>query len=172
MQGYFLSIRTFFVLVAALSALLLVGGCGDSDDSATGSSDGEVTVETGSLSKAAFVKQANKICLETQKKFQIEAVRFIERAGKNPPKPTEASPEEELTETIVVKNFQDQVDELASLGAPSGDEEEISAILNALQQEVDNASEDPATFIKSEGSFGKAPKLASAYGLTECATVG
>ena len=156
-------------IAAALTALLLAAGCGSDDDSATGSSDGEVTVETGSLSKAKFVEQANAICQKTKDQFNKEAAQFVEQVSKKPPKPTEGSPEEKLVEKAVVPNYQNEVDEISALGAPSGDEKEVTAFLEALQQVVDGASEEPASFVQSGGSFGKAPKLAKAYGLSGCA---
>jgi hypothetical protein len=164
-----LSIRTIWVLTAALSALLLAGGCGDSDDSATGSAGEEITVETSSLSKAEFIKQADAICQKTKSDFENAVVASLTRQRTNPVKPTEASPEEKLVETTLVNTYQKQIDEISELGAPSGDEEDIAAFLNTLQQVIDSAGEDPIAFIENDVSFGKAPKLAIAYGLTGCA---
>lgn len=154
----------------ALSALLVAAGCGGGDDSATGSS-GDVTVETGSLSKAEFVKQASAICKKTQENFTGEAAAFVTKTNKEPPKPTETGPEEKLVETILIPNFESQVEEISELGAPSGDEEEVTAFLDSLQAVLDEASEDPQAFIETEGSFGRAPKLAQKYGLTGCAEI-
>jgi hypothetical protein len=217
MQGYFLSIRGFLAVSAALMALLLAAGCGGGDSSTStattaaesspnessasppgGSSEGSPEDSSGSPSgktpngspdgspespgngggasgeaatsaKAEFIQQANTICKGTKKDFEREAEPFIEEVNKNPPKPTEDPPEETLVVTILVPNFQNQIDEIGSLSPPSGDEEEIDAFLDALQETIDDASEEPATFVKNGGSFGQAPKLAKAYGLSGCA---
>jgi len=157
-------------VVAALS-LLLATGCGG-DDSATGSSsDGEVTVETSSLSKAQFTKQANAVCSETRKQIEGELAAYLKKQNEDPTAASEGDPEIELVEETVIPNMQKQVDEISALGAPSGDEEELSAFLNSLQKTVDEMSDDPKTFIRSQGSFGDAPKLAEAYGLDGCASL-
>lgn len=160
------------VIAAALSALLFAAGCGGSDDdSATGSSGGstDVTIETGSLSKAEFIKQASAACVKTQEQFEKHAAAFLEESNKNPPKPTETSPEITLVKTVFIPDYQDQVEAVSALGAPSGDEQELTTFLEALQKVLDDADANPQAFIESGGSFGKAPKLAKAYGLVGCA---
>jgi len=163
-----LSIRGFWFVTAALALVLLGAGCGGSDDSATGSSGGEVTVETGSLSKAAFIKRANKICVDSKRQFFGEFGAFLKEQQENPPKPTGETPEEIMVNTLLVPNFQRQIDKISALGAPSGDEEQVSAFLNAFQQATDEANEDPLAFIASKLDLGNMPKLANAYGLSFC----
>lgn len=170
MQGRFLSIRGILVTAGVLSVLLLAVGCGSDDGEATGSSEnGEVTVETGSLSKAEFVKQASAACAKTREQLTQEFVKLFEQASKSPPKPTEVSPEVKFVEENYVTGFQRQIDEVSALGAPAGDEEEITAFLESMQQEIEKAAEDPQAFITRDAGLGKAPKLAKAYGLTNCA---
>jgi hypothetical protein len=187
MQGEFLSLRRFLVAAAATLALAAAAGCGGGSTTGSSSSSGggevsssgsgevsssgggEVSVETGSLSKPKFIKEANAICKGTREQFSKEFLIFSKQVNEKPPKPTETPPEVTFVETVLVPNYQKQVEEISSLGAPSGDEEAVGAMLNALQAVVDEASEDPQGFVENEGSFGKAPKLAKAYGLEGCA---
>jgi hypothetical protein len=153
---------------------LLAAGCGGSgnDDSATAaSSSSEVTVETGSLSKAQFVKQARAICTKSHENFERDAVQILKRQNADPTKASKGDPEAELVLDAFVPNFQSQIDQVSELGAPRGDEEKVSAFLTALQEAVDGASNDPRAFVRSEADLGKAPKLAKAYGLEECASL-
>lgn len=178
MRGNFLSIRGLLAVAAVLSALLFAAGCGGSDESATGSSGGssggstEVSVETGSLSKAAFIKQANTICANTWKQFEKELFDAYGEEQDNPPKPTEPSHQNVFFETGFPETYEQLIDEISKIGAPAGDEEEITAFLEALQKLLDESREDPETFnesfVQSELSFGKANQLANAYGLKGC----
>src|SRR5215208_5208570 len=129
MRGNFLSIRGLFAIAATGLALLLAAGCGDSgDDSATGSSGdttesssgntAEITVDTGSLSKAAFIKKVEPICRQAMEKFQGQLGAVYEGSRDNPRKPTELSAEEEYFETDFAETFEDMIDRISALGAP------------------------------------------------------
>lgn len=170
MRGRFLSIRGILVIAGVLSALLLVAGCGSDEDDATGSSGGgEVTVETGSLSKAEFIKQANAVCAKGREQLEKKAAAFLEEAGENPAKPSEGSPEVEFLEETYIPSFEQQIDDVSAIGAPAGDEKEIGAFLQALQDTLDKAAEEPQGIITGGITLDKAAKLASAYGLKNCA---
>ncbi|HEY7950241.1 MAG TPA: hypothetical protein VID51_05340 [Solirubrobacterales bacterium] len=169
-------IRGVFVIAATAFALLLAAGCGDSDDdSATGSSGGsteEITVDTGSLSKAAFIKKVEPICRRATEKFQTQLGKVFEESGDNPRKPTETPLEFEFYEDDFAKIYQTQIDEISALGAPSGDEQEIAAYLEAVQKGIDEAVEDPeafnTAFLEAQGNFKETPPLTAAYGLRGC----
>lgn len=163
--------------MATAFALLLAAGCGDSDDSATGSSDGggsteEITVETGSLSKAAFIKKVEPICRKASERFQTQLQAVFEESGDNPRKPTEITAEQEYYETDFAETYENLIDEISALGAPQGDEQEIAAYLEAVQKGIDEAAEDPEAFnqafLEAQGSFKETPKLTKAYGLNGC----
>ncbi len=175
MRGNFLTIRGLFVIAATAFALLLAAGCGDSDDSATGSSGGsaeEITVETGSLSKAAFIEKVEPICRKTREKFLTQLKKVYEEFNENPRKPTETPAEVEFYEDDFAKIHQTLIDEISALGAPSGDEQEIAAYLEAVQKGIDEAAEDPEAFgeafLEDEGVFKGTPQLTAAYGLRRC----
>jgi len=182
MRGNFLSIRSLFVIAATAFALLLAAGCGDSgDDSATGSagnttssavSTAEITVDTGSLSKAAFIKKVEPICRKAMERFQGELAAVLEGSRDNPRKPTELSAEEEYYETDFAETFEDMIDEISALGAPQGDEQKIAAYLEAVQSGVGEAAEEheafAQAFLESGGSFKETPQVTVAYGLNGC----
>jgi hypothetical protein len=165
MQRIFLNIRSLFLLAAAVALLLAAGGCGGSDSSA--SENGEVTVESGSLSKAQFVKQADAICqkrvVEVQLKFRPLSRSFAS-----------ASPAEQEAEAskfvndVIVPAYEEQIEEVSALGAPSGEEEKVAAVLNAIQARLGDAKEDPSKFLQTASPFAKAAKLGRAYGFTVC----
>lgn len=174
MQGSFLSIRSLLVIAVALSALLLATGCGDSDDSATGSSGGneEVSVETGSLSKAAFIKRVEPLCQQTLGQLETELQGTWQKAMENPRKPTETTLEEEYFEKEFAELYEKLIDNISALGAPAGDEQEIAAYLETMQEGIDEAAGDHEVFSEDflgrEAVFKGTSKLTRAYGLNGC----
>jgi hypothetical protein len=61
---------------------------------------------------------------------------------------------------------------IEALPAPSGDTEQVDAIVSAAQQGLDELKADPS-LITAEGQdnpFAEANKLAKQYGLTACAS--
>jgi hypothetical protein len=64
---------------------------------------------------------------------------------------------------------QKQVEELEALGAPSGDGQQVEAMLAAMQQGVEaGEAQPPQKFISSESTLQKGRGLAQAYGLKAC----
>lgn len=148
-----------------MAVALFSAGCGGSDSSASG---GEVTVTTGSLSKAEFVKRADAICKEAREKFTREYTAFAKKVQRTSKTAQEAA-SGELIEDILIPNFQKDVDEISALGAPKGDEEKVAAFLNALQQQLEEIHERPKILETTVTPLAKAEKLAKTYGLTGCA---
>jgi hypothetical protein len=137
----------------------------ESDDSSSdSSSESDTSVSASSLSKPAFVKQANKICAVGAQK----ALGFT-------PKDTQASEAEYTAEWIEVAigpSFQDVVDQIVELGAPAGDEEQVEAFVGSLQEAVDELEGDPDSYSSIqdvEKTLVQASDEARAYTLTRCA---
>jgi hypothetical protein len=163
MGGFFLSVRGSWLSAAALAILLAAGGCGGSDSSAA-----DVTVETGSLSKAQFIKRADAICEANRAQFTREFTAFAQKIQRSSKAAQEASNDDPV-EKILIPNFQKDINEISNLGAPSGDEQEVGAFLEALGQRLEEIRERPTILEETVTPFAKAEKLAKAYGLTGCA---
>lgn len=167
-----MNIRGVLVIAGVLAALLLVAGCGSDEDDATGSSaGGEVTVETGSLSKAEFIEQANEVCAKSREQLAEKVLEFVEESQENPTKPSEGSPEVEFVEDTYVPSFQQQLDKISAIGAPAGDEKQITVFLQTMQDGIDRAAEEPQAAADGDISLDEAAKLARAYGLKNCAEI-
>jgi hypothetical protein len=157
-----LSKRLIATAVGVLAIALIAAGCGSSSDNSTDS--------TASLTKAEFLKQGNAICATGNK--QIEA--GFESFGKENhlsenKQPTEAQAAE-VAETVLIPAVNTQIEGIRALGAPSGDEDQVNAILEAAEEAVEKTEEDPGALLSSnsENAFAKANKLSSEYGLTTC----
>lgn len=139
-------------LLLSLSPLLLACGGGEEADAPSPQAE--------PLSKADFVAQADEICATGNQ----EIATAIQGASDEPSEQEVA----QIAEEVLVPNTQQQHDDIAALGAPEGDEDEVQAILDAFQEGIDVVSEDPASLLSSDDPFGEATDLAEAYGLAQC----
>ncbi len=146
--------RTALLPALLLSLSLVAAGCGGDDDGG-GGGDAEP------LSKADFTTQANKICADGNAELETDA----EELGDEP---TQEQIEQFAADTLV-PNLQGQHDDLADLGAPEGDEDEVEAILDSLQEGIDAVEADPSLITSSDDPLAEASELAGEYGLTDCA---
>lgn len=146
--------RTALLPALLLSVCLVATGCGGDDGG-----DDEKAAEP--LSKADFVTQADEICADGNAEIEAEAEAF----------PDEPSEEEiaQFADDILIPNIQGQHDDIDALGAPEGDEDDVQAVLDALQEGIDAVEADPNTLLSSDDPFTEANDLAGAYGLEECA---
>lgn len=179
------------VLAIAAAVALTVGGCGgggssgsssESTATATASGGGKEASPGGkeasgggkqagggssSLSKEEFIAKAGAICTREKTKGLEEMGEYV----KQHPATGKAKLEEigEALQTVFLPAVQRQVDQIRALGAPAGDEDEVEAILDALEEAVQEAGQGTP----SNGSFAKAfassASLAREYGLAACA---
>lgn len=115
--------------------------------------------DTKPLSKSAFLKQGNQICVERTKEREAAVTEF---AKENP----EAGPEE-MVDEAALPPVKDMTDELNGLGVPKGDEKQVEAVITGLEEGIEEVEEDPKEALGSY-PFEKANEAAAAYGLTEC----
>ena len=163
-----MSKRGPIVLLAGVLAvaLILVGCGGGSSDSTSASSDSS----TSALSKAEFIKKADAICKAGGKRTQEEFAAYIEEkklSGKK--EPTEAQ-YAEVSDEIQVPALKRQAEEIRALGAPAGDEDQITELVDAVDEGIENVeAADPQKALESASPmFAEADKLAVAYGLKVC----
>jgi hypothetical protein len=144
---------TILMAVAALALAAL--GCGGSDDEE-------------SLTKAEFAKQGKAICAKEVKKLEAEIAAF----NKENPKANKAEGNE-FFEDKVLPHFQAEVDQLSDLPAPSGDEDEIAAMLDSLEKGIEAGDGAGAKgFLSADNEeFVKGAETAQKYGLVGCMSV-
>jgi hypothetical protein len=147
-----LNARLPTLLVAILAVTGLAAGCGGSSDADEGGAS--TTVTASSLSKAAFIKQANAIC-ERERSLIINSKVPLPKAAA----------------TVYVPAFESIVVDVQDLGAPRGDEAEVEAFLGAMQEDTETLEERSSsikTFAEIEGPFKDSAALAKKYGLSLC----
>jgi hypothetical protein len=121
---------------------------------------------TPPISKAAFHEKAEAICLATYASIKAKFLAFVK--GKAHPF-SSAREVREYAATVLVPAKKAEVSRLHALGAPSGDEDRVAAIVNAYEEGIQRAEEDPREAVSSTfGVFGTATERAEEYGLKNC----
>lgn len=148
------------VLVTALVVGVCVAGCGSSNSTSTET--------TATVSKAEFVAGGNAVCVKGEKAQEAEINAYVKKHGLENKKPSEAQ-EAELVETVLVPNIQSQIDGVKAIGAPSGEEQQVSSALELSQQTLEKIEANPELAFGNKDTFAAAGKQLHALGLKKCA---
>lgn len=144
---------------ALLIAGLLVAGCGSSSSTTT----------TAAISKAEFVAKGNASCVANQKKQQAEFTAFAKKHGiSEKEEPTKAQ-QKELVDAVFVPNVQTQIDFVKALGAPSGEEQQVTSALETAQEALNKVKAKPELAFSKPSPFKATGEKLHALGLTQCA---
>jgi hypothetical protein len=160
------------VRAATLSLIILavvaISACGD-DDNGADSAATAGTVETSSLTKAQLVKQADEICAKGNEDLleRLDAYMVKNDSGSKSGGELAA----EGVQEVVLPEVEAQIEEIESLGAPSGDEKQIEAFLAAQRRGVESLESRRSISLTSdlEPPFREAGNLARDYGFEACA---
>jgi hypothetical protein len=143
-----------WALVAGLMAMALVAsGCG---------SGGETTA---SLSRSQFIKQANAMCKRQEEDRNAVIRAAIEGRDQSKVLPL-AQREKVILE--ILPPYEEVPEKLEAMGPPEGDDGQVEAIIEAMEQAAREVKANPGAALKSTKQFFQANKLSSEYGLTEC----
>jgi hypothetical protein len=147
-----------FRYMSLLLGIFVLAGCGSSADGDDG----------GALTKAEFIKQADQICQATDKVQRDGLKDFF---SKQPKAPVNQEINEEVVVEVGLPPVQELAEELDALPVPEGDEEEIQAIVDGIEEAIEVGEDDPSTMVnqKSTGPFTEVSKLAQEYGFKACA---
>ncbi len=149
-------------LCAGVLAVAALGvGCG-------GDGSSQVTA-SAEVDKPTYLKKADAVCKQANIRIEDGWEDFVKSRGGDPTAAFEGQEaEDEFATTVVLPGKQWQVDEVAELTAPEGDEKEVEAILAAYQEGIDVGEGDPSKVTSNQGVFKYAAKTAEDYGLREC----
>lgn len=166
MLQVFLIKRNFLAIFLVLAGLL-VAACGNEDSSGDDGS-AEVAVEAGSLSKSEFIERADEICRESEVAREDLISEYLESFAANPSNESERAQAETLVNSILVPAYQKLINRISALGAPAGDEDEVSAFLTSFQKSLEDGEANPLEFVRSREPFVEGVKLSDAYGFEVC----
>ncbi len=161
--------RTVYLAVALAIIAALLGGCGSSGDD--GSTDGStVAFKTSSLSKAQWIKKAGEVCTTWTTPI-IEKVNAYEEKHRG-----KTSREAEVVAGKAIRQeipplMTNLAKGIRALGAPEGDEDQISAFVVAFEGDTEKVATGPSlkSLTEFEPNYRDSAKIARQYGLTGCA---
>src|SRR3954452_9737992 len=132
MQGGILRRGRGLSLLAALVALLFVVGCG-------GTSDPEITVQSGALSKNEFTEKADAICKAARTEFLAKFTSFA-KANKSTLLSENSAEQKaglaELIDSVLTPNIEGEIANVGELGAPKASVPHAADLLSALQEKL------------------------------------
>ncbi|HEX3293622.1 MAG TPA: hypothetical protein VHR38_07770 [Solirubrobacterales bacterium] len=148
-------LRTQIFALIVVAIAVLIAGCGGGDDT------------TSSVTKAQFIRQADKICNHADKRQEVLSKKFsIEAAGKNATKADQIR----ILRAVGLQPLKLEGEELGALEAPDGDEEQVEEMVSAFEDAFAEADAEPLSMLQEpNGPYAQAGKLAAAYGLKACA---
>lgn len=163
MKGGRLNARGLLLLLGLGGVLIAAVGCGSSGND-------EVTVQTGSLAKAKFIKKADAICEAAQGEFGPKYQAFLRKhkaeiTGSKKKLPTLYS---EYLKAVLTPYVERQIKEISQLGAPENYAPEVASFLNAFQDKLDEVQADPTKLEATVYPFDHAEALAKKAGLNGC----
>lgn len=173
MRGSLLS--SLGALAVAAAVALGVGGCGGGSDSTSAESAGataagggkQTAIHSSSLNKEEFIEKADAICTRA-KTEGLEAMGAYVKENKGAAGQSKVELIGEAVQKVFLPSVQSQVDQIRALGAPEGEEQEVEAILVALEEGVEEASQGTPSNARFAQSFASSGALAREYGLTGC----
>lgn len=150
-------------LSLALLLLLSVMGCGSSAETSAGQR------ESGALTKAVFIRRADRSCTKGNKRRELLAARYGEEHGfgANGP-PTRAMLGAMISSTLLPE-VREQTEELQDRTVPRGDGKKVAAIARALDEAIRRTERDPVSALNENHTpFARASDMARAYGFRVC----
>jgi ABC-type glycerol-3-phosphate transport system substrate-binding protein len=159
--------RLATALFALVALVAVVAGCGGVGGSSSSTSGGSTEADSGGApTKAAFIKEADKVCGEAEDELTEEVTEFAKEHNIPIEKsePTEDQ-QTELFQEVVLPNIARQGEELAALTPPEGDEGTIEDLTSTLESEVEEAEDEGGV---GDTALAGATKKAKAYGFKIC----
>ena len=151
-------------IMAAIAISVGLAACGGGSSSTDGG--GSTTADPG-ITKAELIKQGDAICTATDKK-QDAALKAYEK--KHPNQLPDTATIEKTIKVVALPPIQAEIEELAALGAPAGEQLRVNQIIDGFEKAVKVATAKPGVLNEEgEGPFTAPDKLAAAYGFKACA---
>jgi hypothetical protein len=150
--------KWLFGTCVVLAVAFAVAGCGGDDDASA-----------EAPTKAEFIRQIDGICQAGNRRMEGAFAKLLE-GGEKLPLPDDPRVQE-LVGTVMIPNLAREIEQMKELEPPNGDEEKVDAFINALEEGLETAEENPQLVTtKTEIVYGISSRLAKEYGLEICGT--
>jgi hypothetical protein len=138
-----------FMVLACLS------GCGG----------GGQPTDSGSLTRAQFIKRASAIC-RSEEARKTRALRLASEPGKSYLAGSRRDLEKLVSEAILPL-YAEMIEEMAELSPPPKDAAKVERIVSQYERKLDQAEANPRRQIVDD-SFVEVNRLAASYGIEGC----
>jgi predicted Zn-dependent peptidase len=142
--------KKLLIALTACSTLALAG-CGEGEPKAA---------EPSALTKADYIKKADAICADSEAR--------LDELGADISENTSMEEIQTFLEKKAIPEVTAMVAKIRELEPPKADEEQVDAMLDAIEAEIAKVEKDPMALM-GDNAFAAANKLAAGYGLTTCA---
>lgn len=154
--------------ISGLAIAAIAAGCGDDGAGNEGSSDASADQGGGApatLSKGSFDRQAEAICV----KGRNRVIRNLSDYQKENGTLNARDIGTDAVSVTFLPVFREVVDELSKLEVPSGDEDQVAALLAARRRGLDEIEEQGlSSNLEIAEALKRSDQLMSAYGLEDC----
>lgn len=147
-------------LICSIALVPVLAGCGGGGS-------------TSSLTKAEFVKQGDAICKKVNEERSAAIQAYLLKHQPPPGHQISQLAELKVITAAALPPIKGEAEKLGELGAPEGEEEKVSAIVEGLEKAVEEAEENAvSTLSPKTNPFNEVSQLATKYGFKECAQFG
>jgi hypothetical protein len=153
--------------ISGLAIAAIAAGCGDDGAGSEGSSDASADQggEPASLSKGAFDRQAEAICVKGRNRVIRNLADYQKENGT-------LNPRDIGTDAVAVTFlpvFREEVEELSKLEAPAGDEKQVAALLAERRRALDEIERKQlSSNLELAEALKRSDQLMAEYGLEDC----
>lgn len=175
-------LRLGLLLIAGLAVAVITSGCSNDSAKNVATTAGNLDrgtipgtpVVTNSLTKAKYIARANALCRRSwadmyasfEQRYPLVARRYQNEQDLNA---MEVKQFGSASRHIFLPSLQIQSDDLHYLGSPRGDEQQVEAMLNSLQQAVYNGWKQRILSARQFAAiFHHFTILAYEYGINSC----
>lgn len=153
-------------LIAVLACVAALAGCGSSGGSEATDGTTVVVATNQDLTQAELIKEGDAICEKADKVQEVGLKAYLK---KNPQGQSNKAEQSKMVLTVGLPPIQTEVEELAELGAPPGEEAKVQAIIGGIEEAIEKGEEDPDSLLgAAKNPFNGVRKLAAAYGFKAC----
>jgi hypothetical protein len=154
-------------VLGGLAIAAILAGCGG--DGGSGLDPG--AIETSSITKQEFIKQADEICARGNRWMLKQLSASIAEKEAEGSKQSKGELFTEAAKAVALPRVEANIRDIQALGAPRGDETELEAYLTQMQQETSALQSQSEISMEDlfEGGYDNAGELARNYGLSSCA---
>jgi hypothetical protein len=122
-----------------------------------------------SLSRAEYIKQADRVCFKDRRVRLGEAAAYSKSHEKKLSQLTSLEASGAMVDAVLIPGMRKQIKEFEAIEVPAGDSGKIHAYTAAVHRGLAETEEEPGSYKASLGNtFNEANKLGHEYGFRDC----